>query len=262
MTREPKYPVQTVMKAIEIINFLAKDTGGRGVSLSEFSKTLGLNKSTVHRILDTLQFYSYIEQDEENSRYRLGWELYKIGQVIPMQNQLFNINPSLLIDLGNKTQEVVNLGILKRNETVIISKVESVRSHLHVNVNPGEYESIHATALGKMMISEMDAEQIKELLHHADTLPACTPNTITTVGELLKDVMITRQRGYAIDAEEFCSGLYCIAMPLRDYTGKIVAAVSVSTPVARMDSEKKQLILESLAETTAKISRTLGYRAS
>lgn len=259
MTREPKYPVQTVMKAIEIINCLAKNTGGRGVSLSEFSKALGLNKSTIHRILDTLQFYGYIEQDEETSRYRLGWELYKIGQVIPMQNQMFNISPNYLIDLGNKTKEVVNLGILKGREVIIISKVESVHSSLHVNVNPGEYESIHATALGKVMISEMDADQIRALLNYENTLPSLTPNTISTVADLLRDIMIVRQRGYSVDAEEFCSGLYCVAMPLRNYTGKIVAAVSVSTPVARMNDEKKQLILESLSETTQKISKSLGY---
>ena len=259
MMREPKYPVQTVMKAIEIINHLAKDTSGRGVAISEFSRVLGLGKSTVHRILDTLQFYGYIDQDAETNRYRLGWELYKIGQVIPQQNQLFNINQSLLVDLSNKTQEVVNLGTLKRNETVIISKIESPRTGLRVSVNPGEYEAIHATALGKMMISEMDADQIQALFNNEDQLPTHTPNTISTVSELLKEVKMTRQRGYAVDAEELCLGLYCMAMPVRDYTGKIVAAISVSSAASRINDETKKLILESLEETTRKVSESLGY---
>ena len=155
MTREPKYPVQTVMKAIEIINLLAKEGGSQGLGISEFSKELEMGKSTVHRLLDTLQFYGYIEKDEESSRYRLGWELYKIGQRIPQQNQLFNLSPNYLMELSRRTQETVNMGILKRGETVLISKIEGSRDALRVSVNPGEYESIHATGIGKALICEM-----------------------------------------------------------------------------------------------------------
>ena len=93
MADEPKYPVKTVTKAIEIINYLAQDTGNRGIGVSELSRVLGMGKSTVHRLLDTLSFYGYVEQDGETNQYRLGWELYKIGQVVPQQNQLLNLNP-------------------------------------------------------------------------------------------------------------------------------------------------------------------------
>ena len=261
MTREPKYPVLTVMKAIEIINCLSKNTSGRGVSLSELTRTLGLNKSTIHRILDTLQFYDYIEQDEHSNRYRLGWEIYKIGQVVPAQNQLYNIAPNLLIELNKKTQENVDLGILKHHETVILSQIEDNYNGSHVSINPGKYESIYATSLGKMLISEMDAEEIRELLDNMDPLPTFTAHTISSINELLHEVKIARQRGYAVDAEEYCDGLYCIAMPVRDYTGTIVAAVSVNMPTARFTEEKKQLVLDSLAETTGKMSELLGYRA-
>lgn len=95
MTREPKYPVQTVMKAIEIINLLAKEGGSQGLGISEFSKELEMGKSTVHRLLDTLQFYGYIEKDEESSRYRLGWELYKIGQRDPPAEPALQPEPQL-----------------------------------------------------------------------------------------------------------------------------------------------------------------------
>ena len=260
MVREPKYPVQTVMKSIEIINYLTRESTGQGVSISELSRVLGMGKSTIHRILDTLQFYGYVEKVGEANRYRLGWELYKIGQVVPQQNQLINIDQRLLLELSNKTQEVVNLGILKQNETVLLSKIEGAQNALRVNMNPGEYEAIHATAIGKMMISELDADQIKELFDNAESLPTYTPNTISNISDLIKEEQLTRQRGYSIDAEELCIGLYCIAMPLRDYSGKIIAAVSVSTPTARMNEEKKSLILTSLSEATKKISESLGHR--
>ena len=241
MTREPKYPVQTVMKAIEIINLLAKEGGSQGLGISEFSKELEMGKSTVHRLLDTLQFYGYIEKDEESSRYRLGWELYKIGQRIPQQNQLFNLSPNYLMELSRRTQETVNMGILKRGETVLISKIEGSRDALRVSVNPGEYESIHATGIGKALICEMSEAEVRELLNGRELLTVYTAHTIARTEDLLTELRQVRQQGYAVDAEEYCLGLYCIAMPIRDYTEKIIAAVSVSTPTVRMDEEKKRL---------------------
>ena len=85
MAQEPKYPVQTVMKALELLNHLAKNTGNLGAGVSELSDALGIGKSTVHRLLDTLQYYGYIEKSEETNRYRLGWELYKVGLSVPAQ---------------------------------------------------------------------------------------------------------------------------------------------------------------------------------
>ena len=204
MADEPKYPVKTVTKAIEIINYLAQDTGNRGIGVSELSRVLGMGKSTVHRLLDTLSFYGYVEQDGETNQYRLGWELYKIGQVVPQQNQLLNLNP--------------------------------------------------------VMISEMDEEEIWGLFGGRETLIPYTPNTITSLPQLMREEARVRESGYAVDAEEYCIGLYCIAMPIRDYTGQIVAAVSVSTPSGLMDEDRKKLILEALSKCSRDISRSLGYQ--
>lgn len=256
---ELKYPVNTVIKAIEVINFLAKERGNRGVSISELSQGLEMNKSSVHRLLSTLQYYGYIDKNSETNRYRLGWELYKIGQVIPMQNQLYNIDSNYLLELNEQVHETVNLGILKKNETIILSKIEGPHSGLRVTGNPDEYEAIHATALGKMMISEMSEEDIRNLLNNEETLTTYTPNTISNVTALIRELGHIRELGYAVDAEEYCLGLYCMAMPIRDFSRKIICAVSVSTPTVRIDDAKKALILEGLKKTTDKISKSLGY---
>ena len=160
----PKYPVQTVIKAIEIINFLAEESGNRGVGISEFSRELDMGKSTVHRLLDTLQYYGYVEKNEETNCYRLGWKLYRVGKMVPVQNQIFNLDQQYLVELNKKTRETVNLGVLKRNESVIISKIDGYNDGLRVVVAPAEREAVHATALGKMLISEMDDEQIRTLI--------------------------------------------------------------------------------------------------
>ena len=152
MAQEPKYPVQTVMKALELLNHLAKNTGNLGAGVSELSDALGIGKSTVHRLLDTLQYYGYIEKSEETNRYRLGWELYKVGLSVPAQNQLFNIDRTHLLELGKKLNETIDYGTIKGKETIIISKMEYTSNGMNNSVSPGEYESIHATALGKVMI--------------------------------------------------------------------------------------------------------------
>lgn len=224
-----EYPVQTVMKALELLNHLAKNTGNLGAGVSELSDALGIGKSTVHRLLDTLQYYGYIEKSEETNRYRLVWELYKVGLSVPAQNQLFNIDHTHLLELGKKLNETIDYGTIKGKETIIISKMEYTSNGMNNSVSPGEYESIHATALGKVMISEMSEEEK------------------------------VKKHGYGVNDEEYWIGMYCMAVPVRNYTGKIVAAVSASIPVFRVDDKKKEIVLDELNRTAGQISKELGY---
>ncbi len=258
---KPKYPVLTVMKALEIIEVLSQDSSNRGVGISELSRKLDLGKSTVHRILETLKYYGFIDKNEETNRYRLGWSLYNIGQMVPRQNQLYNLDNTLLIELSQKVKETVNVGVVSGSEVVIISKIEGSAENLRVNLQPGEHEALHATALGKILISEMPEETIRSMMDKdRGRLKKLTHNSITNVDDLIKEIEKTRRQGYAVDNEEFCIGLYCMAMPLRDYTGNIIAALSVSTPYARINETKIKENLEYLKEYSGKISKILGYQ--
>ena len=105
----------------------------------------------------------------------------------------------------------------------------------------------------------MSDDEVRGLLNGRETLTAYTAHTITRTEDLLSELRTIRRQGYAVDAEEYCLGLYCIAMPIRDYTEKIIAAVSVSTPTVRMNDEKKRLILDALGKCAHDISRALGY---
>ena len=256
---KPKYPVQTVSKAIEIINYLSKDTSNRGAGITELSREIGMGKSTIHRILDTLLYYGYIDKNWETNRYRLGWALYSVGQRVPRQNQIFNLDPAYLTELSQKTGETVNLGILKGIETIIISKIEGNSGGLYVGVQAGQHEAVHATGLGKVLISEMTDGEIRALAANQSEFYRYTEHTIADVDELLEEVHRVREAGYAVDNQEFGLGLICMAKPIRDYTGKIVAAVSVSTPANRMTEEHRAAILDALGECSSAISQTLGY---
>lgn len=257
---KPKYPVQTVSKAIEIINYLSKDTSNRGTGITELSREIGMGKSTIHRILDTLLYYGYIDKNWETNRYRLGWALYSVGQRVPRQNQIFNLDPAYLTELSQKTGETVNFGILKGNETIIISKIEGNTGGLYVGVQAGQHEAVHATGLGKVLISEMNEAEIRALFANQSEFYRYTNRTITNVEQLIEEAHRVREIGYAVDDQEFGIGLICVAKAVRDYTGKIVAAVSVSTPINRMSEEHRTTIIEALGECASAISWTLGYR--
>lgn len=260
MVEPPKYPVTTVIKAIEILNYLAKDSGNRGIGISEFGRELSMGKSTVHRLLDTLLYYGYVDKNEETNRYRLGWQLYSVGQMVPLQNQIFNLDQRHLVELNKRTGETVNLGILKRNESVIISKIEGPHENFRVSVQPVEHEAVHATALGKMLLSEKDPGEIRALLDNAQTLRRFTQYTITNIDDLLAEIDKVRAQGYSVDNQEYGLGLYCMARPVRDYTQKIIAAVSVSMLYGRsLEEGVREQTLEALADCCANISRDLGY---
>lgn len=249
METTPKYPVHTLSKALDVIEVLSKDTSNRGFGISELSKMLGIGKSTIHRILETLMQYKYVEKNTETSRYRLGWGIYSIGQCVPRQNQLFTVDNNLLIELNKTCGETVNLAILANREVVVTSKI-SASDGTNIYINTGDRETLYATALGKVLVSEMEPSMILSLVR--EPMDQLTPHTINSVAAFMKQLSQVKELGYAVDDEEYCIGLYCIAMPVRDYTNKIVAAISVSTPKNRINDAKKDLILHTLHTTCAR----------
>ena len=260
MSEKPKYPVQTVGNAIEILEILAKDVSNHGVGVTDLSKEMNMGKSSVHRILDTLLYYGYVVKDSDTSRYRLGWGLYTIGQRVPQQNQIFSLDSAYLIELSKKTGDTVNLGVRDRNEVIIISKLEGTNAGLRVGIQVGEHEPIHATALGKMLISDMTDEDVIDIMGSGTEFHKFTDNTISSVDELLHNLKTVREKGYSVDDQEFAVGMICIAMPIRDYTGNIIAAVSVSSPSNHMSQDRIAFITDNLRECCSRISWNMGFR--
>ena len=258
MIEQPNYPVKTVVKALETIEALSKDSNNRGFGVSELSRKLGIGKSTIHRILETLTYFKYVEQNQETGKYKLSWGLFYVGQVVPRQNQLGNIDTQILEELSNRCEETVNVGVRVGKEAVIISKYDK-STHLKAGPEIGGREPAHATSLGKILIHELDQAKLKEVLI-TETLERFTPNTITKIDDLIKELEIIRQQGFAVDNEEFCLGLTCVAMPIRDYTGTIIAALSVSAPSLRMNESKLMLIKEELTSSCKRISECLGAK--
>lgn len=253
----PKYPVLTIDKALELMEILAEEGYQEGMGVSELSTRLDIGKSTVHRILDTLAARNYLEQDHETKKYRLGWRLFEIGNVIPRQRNLYNFDMGILQKLCNQYQETVNLGVRVEDSVVTVSKV-SAKSSLIANLQVGSRESLHATAMGKALMSDMTREEVIDILGEGP-YTKYTSFTFIEIDTLMEELRKIRKQGFSIDDEEFAPGLTCIAMPVRNFDNEIVAAVSVSGASIRQTYSKIDDIKVGLKEATEKLSYFLGW---
>lgn len=256
----PKYPVQSVEKSLEILELLSGNKYNGGISISELSSELGLGKSTVHRIVETLEAKGYLNQDIQTKDYLLSWKLFELGNTIPRKRNLFNIDGRILQELCDKFQETINIGVRENDCVVTINKISS-SNVLIANLQLGARESLHATAMGKALISEMTKEEIVDLLGEGP-YDSFTSKTIKDINQLMEDITFSNERGYCLDSEEFSPGLTCISVPLRNYANEIIAAISVSGATVRMTDKKIEKVSEELKIVKKHISNFLGWQDS
>ncbi len=254
----PKYPVQTVEKALEIIELLTGNQYIDGVSISELSKELDLGKSTVHRIIETMEAKGYIHQDNDTKKYHLSWKLFELGNSIPRRRNLFTMDTTLLQALCDKFQETVNMGVRVDDSVVTIHKINPTSS-LIANLQIGTREALHATAMGKALMSQMTREEIVKLLG-TGPYEQFTSKTIKDVNQLTENINIIRGRGYSLDDEEYSAGLTCISVPLKNYRNEIVAAISISGATIRMTEDKLNEIQKELKHVAERLSAYLGWQ--
>lgn len=255
---KPKYPVQTLEKAFDVLIYLKENATPMGVSIAEISDGLKMGKSSVHRILDTLYAYNVIERVQQTGKYCLGWGLYDFAQSVLNNHSLSETNyRKYVMDICDAFFETVNLGICNNGEVVIICKIEPDRK-LRSRVEVGEREPLYCTALGKQFLASFSEEELEKYLSSV-RLEKLAVNTIVTHEGLKKELQKVREQGYSIDYMEYSEDLICIGVPVLDYTKRVVAALSVSLPENRYTEEKGREIIQTLKEKSAELSSFLGY---
>lgn len=247
--------VRSLHRALSIVEEIARS--GQDLGVTELSRRLGLNKSTVHRLLATLQSRGYVEQNGEGGRYGLGLKILELGSAASKRIGLREVARPLLERLSGELGEAVNLVVLRGAEAVYIDKVDTdtlIRMHFEL----GKRSPLHCTAAGKVLLA-FSPQPIEDVLGRGE-LPRFTRNTITRPDELRAHLAEVRERGYAIDDEEQEAGVRCVAAPVWDRDGRLAAAVSVSGPTLRLQPDRVPAIAAALLATTAAISRRLGHR--
>lgn len=242
---------KSILRALLI---LEQFNSSNELGVKELSISTGLPASTVQRIVNTLELKNYLMQNPKNNKYRLGVALYNISRSYA---EKFDWVESAKVHMGNlveKHKENVNLGVLQGQKVVYLTKVESPHI-LRPNFTVGTQYPALCSALGKCLIAFQPTELIDTIL--SSPIEACTKNSITDPKKVSLELAKIRQQGYAIDNEEFQEGLFCIAAPIRGYRGKVIAAISTTIPMYRLDMEDVPVITKDLIETANKISLDL-----
>lgn len=247
---EEKNPIQVADRLFAVMETLAA-TGPMG--LLDLSKMLDLNKSTVHRVLNSLIYLGYVKQDPVTSKYSLTYKICRIANHVLDQIDLLSIAKPYLKDLSEKTGETVHLVEREEINGIYIDKVENSANAVRLVSKIGKSIPLYCSGVGKAMLSEMDENTVKKIWEKS-RITALTEHTITDYDVFVKELEQIRARGYAIDDEENEIGVRCVAVSLPDPKGgKPRYALSISAPGIRMSNERIKELADMIQKTKDEI---------
>ncbi|ETD70969.1 IclR family transcriptional regulator [Pelistega indica] len=246
-----KVSAQVFERAYTILNLLAATP--QPLSLKEIAESCQLHTSTAHRILGDLCIGGVLEH-LDNGKYQLGLRLLELGAIVKDRLNIRQVAAPMMQWLHEQTQQTINLSVRQGDEIVYIERTESARSGMHVLRPIGGRALLHLTSVGKLYLAAADPRLIESYALRTG-LPGKTKNSLAAIEDLQKDLKFVHQYGYARDNEELELGVRCIAAAIYDYSGNLVAGLSISAPVERMQDSWASLLMQAAAS----ISTSLGY---
>ncbi len=255
--RERGGGVQSVERTLDILEALVEL--GSEVGLVEISQAVSLPLATVHRLLGTLIQRGYVKQNRQNRKYALGFRALQMGSDMRQRFSLRLEARPFLQRLMQRSGESANLAVLDDGEAVYIDQAQSSRI-LRMFTQIGNRLPAHTTGAGKVMLAFSPPEVVEGILRRGG-LPARTTHTITDLDAFRRELERIRHQGYSIDDEEQEEGVRCIAVPVRDESGQVIASLSISGPVTRLDDRRVQSVIPEVIDCGSKLSSRLGYKA-
>jgi IclR family KDG regulon transcriptional repressor len=239
--------------------FIERGAKQQAIAFQEIASALPFARTTVHRILYSLEKLGYLEKAEARAHYRLAAKFFELTEPAVHFRRLQSVARSAMVKLLIQFSETVNLGVLENGQVTHIDVLQSP-SALRIAANPGERNAVHSTALGKAILAFLPESEVEAILKQ-HPLIKMTPKTITQKAHLLEHLASVRERGVAFDLEENLTGVVCVAAPIFDQLGRVVASLSVSGPASRMESKLLQ-IQDEVRNAGEVISRTLSPQSA
>ncbi|MDR1935273.1 MAG: IclR family transcriptional regulator [Candidatus Accumulibacter sp.] len=240
-------------KTLSILEFISRNS--RGVSLADLVKSVGIPKTTAFRILGILLAREYVSWDRDSEKYSIGLKTLEIGLSGLIGQNIVEISIPYMQELSSTLGETSFLGAYNNGDVVYLYKVDGTQSMV-TRCTLGSRRPAYCTGLGKAILANLPIEESERIFEKP--LEKLTDKTIVERIRLLEEFAWIRLNGYAIDDEGIEYGLYCLAVPVHDYTGRVVAAISVSGPVERMNGNRERIIGK-LQSIGGSVSRRLGY---
>ena len=256
---KPKNLVQAIERASRILAVLGESP--QGLSLGDLAARIDLSKGTTHRLLSTLAYLDYVRQDTETKKYNLGFKLAELGNRLLNQIDFRTEARPLLVGLAERTKETVHMAILDQEEVLYIDKVEAsyYPSGLRMASTLGARIPAHCSAVGKVLLAALPEAKVERLIKSTG-LPKRTENTITDFKKLHAHIQTVKKNGFAIDNEENEIGVKCVAGPIYDQRGQVIAAISISVPASRIQpGYLRTKLKDHVLQTAMNISQKIGY---
>jgi DNA-binding IclR family transcriptional regulator len=249
--------LQTIQKAGEVLALFDREHTEWGVR--EVASRLKVAKSSAHDLMSSLAKLGFLNKTDEN-RYRLGWRLVTLSETLLATTELRKEAHPVMEDLAAQYQETIHLAVLDDTQAVYVDKLEG-RQAVRVELTSlGARLYAHCSALGKVLLAFQSEDEVRRIVQAAG-LPRFTANTITDEEELLQNLSKIRKQGFAYDLEEIMPDLCCVAAPIYEYSGNVIAAISMSVPAFRFRRSQTEF-REGVIRAGKKISKSLGYYGS
>ncbi len=247
--------IKSVDKTIQVLNCFT--SGEPVLGIGEISRMTGFTKSTVSRLLSTLNGRGCVETVEGRGRYRLGYRIYLWGLISQKQNSLNNIARPVMKNLRDKVGEEICLYVVENNGRVCIERIKSLHELARM-ATVGSPLPLHAGASGRVLLAYLPNEQREQILA-VSPLDKLTDQTPATLEKLEQSLAKIRQKGFGISKGEREPNAYSVVAPVRESAGQVVASLSISGPIFRLSDEQLKLNIQSVLEASAEISKKLGY---
>lgn len=250
---EQKSVAPALTKGFAILDLIASEPG---LGFAAIRDRLGLPNSSCHHLITTLCQLGVLVQRADRG-YVLGLRLFELGAMAANQRQLHDLALPMLKQLAQEIQLTCHLGVMEGAEAVYLLKIEGSRE-IRVNTWVGKRLSLHSSSLGKVLLAGLPEDELQGILAQV-TWEAKTPRSIVDPAEFRRQLLVVRERGWALDDEEDLVNIRCVAAPVRDMRGHVVAAISAVGTVLDITPERIDELAATLCATAREISQHLGH---
>lgn len=247
--------MKSTIKVFQVLETLC---GGKAAGVTELSNQLDIKPSSMHRFLSVLSKLGYVQKNDLTGKYFATLKIFQLGVSVRNKLSLISIARPYMEELGEILNETVNIAVFAQNNVVVIDRVQSPET-LRTNIIVGQHLPAYCTAFGKVFLAAMPAKELNRYLKTTELKPL-TRQTIVEPQALRDELTKIAEDGYAIDNRELDENIRCIASPIRDESGKVIAALSYSGPTTRVTMVRLKTFIKTIKEITAEISQKLGYR--
>jgi IclR family KDG regulon transcriptional repressor len=249
--------VQSLGRAFAILEEVARNR--EGIGLAELSKRVGLHNSTTFHLVKTIVSLGYIRQDRETKRYRVGRPLFALAASSLDEIEMVSVATPILEELSLKTGESAHFGVRMADAVVVIARTGGPGA-FQLADRVGVIRPANCTALGKVILAALRPDQLDRYIKRTD-LKVMTPKSIANPKTLLQEIENVRRSGMAFDDGEFDPEIRCVAVPVKDFTGQVVGALGISSPIWRVSMQALQTRGKIVQSAADRLSTEFGARS-